>query len=136
MIKPIIKDIFLLQRPSLQATLEDMQTVQDLIDTLEANKDRCVGMSASMIGVPKDIIIFKVQKESMVLLNPVIIDKKNAYTCEEGCLSIDGIHQTTRYEKITVKYQDTSFKLKTKVFRGYVAQIIQHEVDHLHGILI
>ncbi len=136
MIKPIIKDTFFLQQKSGPATLEDEQTVQDLLDTLEAHKEECVGMAANMIGVKKRIIAVHMGMISLAMINPVIVKKKGAYEAEEGCLSLTGVRKTTRYETIEVEYLDRSFKPHRQTYSGWIAQIIQHEIDHCDGILI
>ena len=137
MIKEIVKDAFLLSQKSLPATKEDLNVVQDLKDTLAFHHERCVGMAANMIGSLKRIIIFQDGKEFTVMLNPKIIKHSDPYyACEEGCLSHEGTRPCTRYEKIKVQYQDEKFKVKIKTYEGWTAQIIQHELDHLEGILI
>lgn len=136
MIKPIMKDILFLGEKSELATKEDMYVVNDLIDTLRANLDNCVGMAANMIGVKKYIIVFAVGNAIVPMINPVITKKENSYVTEESCLSLIGVRQTTRYETIEVEYFDKSFKKQKGTFTGFVAQIIQHEVDHCNGIII
>ena len=136
MIKPITHDTFLLSRKSEPATAADLAIARDLRDTLAAHRSECVGMAANMIGSSKRIIIVAVGMFDMVMLNPVIVKKSGAFETEEGCLSLSGVRKTTRYEKITVKYQDERMKPHTQEFTGWTAQIIQHECDHLEGILI
>lgn len=136
MIQPIIHDPILLARKSIPAGKEDLQTALDLLDTLAAHKDECVGMAANMIGSKKRIIIVATGFADMIMINPVIIEKSEPYETEEGCLSLPGVRKTTRYNRITVKYQDKKFTEHTQKFSGYIAQIIQHECDHLEGILI
>ncbi len=136
MIKPITHDTFFLSRKSEPATAADLPIAKDLRDTLAAHRAECVGMAANMIGSSKRIIIVSVGMFDMVMLNPVIVKKSGAFETEEGCLSLSGVRKTTRYEKITVKYQDERMKLHTQEFTGWTAQIIQHECDHLEGILI
>ena len=136
MIKPIMKDVLFLGEKSELATEEDMSIVDDLIDTLRANIDNCVGMAANMIGVKKRIIVFTVGNVIVPMINPVITKKENSYATEESCLSLIGVRQTTRYETIEVEYFDKSFKKQKGTFTGFVAQIIQHEVDHCNGIII
>ena len=136
MIKPIMKDVLFLGEKSELATEEDMSVVDDLIDTLRANIDNCVGMAANMIGVKKRIIVFTVGNVIVPMINPVITKKENSYATEESCLSLIGVRQTTRYETIEVEYFDKSFKKQKGTFTGFVAQIIQHEVDHCNGIII
>lgn len=136
MIKNIVKDTFFLSQKSTPATKADMQAARDLMDTLAANSDRCVGMAANMIGVGKNIIIVNIGFINMVMFNPVIIKKSGPYDTEEGCLSLAGVRPAKRYENITVEYTDMSWKKQTGEFSGWTAQIIQHEIDHLAGILI
>ena len=136
MIKPIVKDIFFLGQKSAEATKEDLPVGQDLQDTLTANRERCVGMAANMIGVKKRIIIVNIGFMNVVMYNPVILKKDTPYETEEGCLSLEGVRKTTRYQNIEVEYQDVSWKKQRQKFSGWTAQIIQHEVDHLSGIII
>ncbi len=136
MIQPIMKDPNFLSIPSSPATKFDIKVAQDLKDTLTFYSDRCVGMAANMIGVSKNIIIFSVGPIQIVMFNPKITKKSKPYKTEEGCLSLSGQRACTRYEKITVEYQDESFKKHVQSYDGFVAQIIQHEIDHLSGILI
>ena len=136
MIRPIMEDVFFLGQPSAEATAKDRQVAQDLVDTLEANADRCVGMAANMIGVRKRIIVFYDGRHNRVMFNPRIIAKKGAYTTEEGCLSLPGQRPTTRYQSITVIYQDERMRQQREGFTDFIAQIIQHECDHLEGIII
>lgn len=136
MIQPIMKDIKFLSIPSTPATKLDLKVAQDLKDTLSFYSDRCVGMAANMIGVSKNIIIFSVGPCQIVMFNPKITKKSKPYKTEEGCLSLQGQRACTRYEKITVEYQDENFKKQIQSYEGFVAQIIQHEIDHLSGIII
>ncbi|MCI5629265.1 peptide deformylase [Terrisporobacter sp.] len=136
MIKPIVKDVLFLGEKSTMATKDDIQVVNDLIDTLRANLDGCVGMAANMIGVKKNIIVFAMGEMIVPMINPVIIKKENSYITEESCLSLEGFRQTKRYETIEVEYLDKNFKKQKNTFHGFVAQIIQHEVDHCNGIII
>ena len=136
MIKPIVKDVLFLGEKSEVATQEDMDVVDDLIDTLRANLDGCVGLAANMIGVRKRIIVFAVGSVIVPMINPVILKKEKSYVTEESCLSLTGFRETTRYETIEVEYFDKSFKKQRGTFTGFVAQIIQHEVDHCNGIII
>ena len=136
MIKPIVKDVFFLGQKSAEATKEDLPVGQDLQDTLSANRERCVGMAANMIGVKKRIIIVNIGFMNVVMYNPVILKKDTPYETEEGCLSLEGVRKTTRYQNIEVEYQDVSWKKQRQKFSGWTAQIIQHEVDHLSGIII
>ncbi|WP_297236909.1 peptide deformylase [uncultured Faecalicoccus sp.] len=136
MIKHIVKDTFILQRLSSVATENDSDIVKDLIDTLEANKEICAGMAANMIGINKRIIAFQDNGKITVMLNPEIIRMSDAYKTKEGCLSLEGQRETTRYRSIKVKYQDTNMKVKIKTYKDFTAQVIQHEIDHCNGILI
>ena len=138
MIRPIMKDPVFLGRASEPAKNcpEDLQTAQDLLETLEAHREGCVGMAANMIGVPKRIICVSVGPMVLTMLNPVIVKKSGAYEAEEGCLSLAGVRTTTRYQAIEVEWQDLSFRKMLTRYEGWTAQIIQHEVDHLEGILI
>ena len=137
MIKPIVKDILFLEQKSEPATKDDVGVIQDLIDTLKANINGCVGLAANMIGVKKRILVFAIDGSIIVpMVNPVIIKKENPYETEESCLSLTGSRKTTRYETIEVKYLDAKFNEKQQVFKGFVAQIIQHEMDHFEGIII
>ena len=136
MVKPIVKDTFFLSRKSVPATQADLQVGQDLKDTLRANRERCVGMAANMIGVAKRIIIVTMGPVDVVMYNPVIISKTGPFETEEGCLSLEGIRKTKRYKSIEIEYYDDLWKKRRQKFSGWTAQIIQHEVDHLDGILI
>ena len=137
MILPVVHDPLLLARKSTPAGKEDLQTAQDLLDTLAANKDACVGMAANMIGVLKNIIVFDNEGSYMVMLNPEIISCSGPYETEEGCLSLlGGPRKTKRFQKIKVRYQNTDLQVRLKTFTGWTAQIIQHEIDHCNGILI
>ena len=137
MIQSIVHDPFLLARKSRDAGTEDLQTAQDLLDTLAAHKDECVGMAANMIGVTKRIIAFDCEGSFMVMLNPEIISSSEEYDTEEGCLSLlGGPRKTKRFRKIKVRYQNTQLQTRLKTFTGWTAQIIQHEIDHCNGILI
>lgn len=136
MIKPIMKDVLFLAQKSEEATKDDLYIVDDLIDTLRANLDDCVGMAANMIGVKKRIIVFSVGEMIVPMINPIITDKKNSYETEKCCLSLTGFRKTNRYESIEVEYFDKEFKKQKGKFTGFVAQIIQHEIDHCNGIII
>ena len=137
MIKEIIHDPILLARKSEVATKEDLQISQDLLDTLIAHKDGCVGMAANMIGVHKRIIAFDNDGTYMVMFNPEIIIKSGAYDTEEGCLSLlGGPRKCKRYQTIKVQWQTAEFQTRIKTFTGFPAQIIQHEIDHCNGVLI
>lgn len=136
MIKTIVRDVFFLGQKSEPATKQDLSVGQDLRDTLNANRDRSVGMAANMIGVKKRIIIVNVGFMDLVMYNPVIVKKDTPYETEEGCLSLDGVRKTTRYRNIEVEYLDSSWKKHRQKFSGWTAQIVQHEADHLEGRII
>ena len=136
MIKPIVRDTFFLSQKSEDAIKADLPIAGDLEDTLKANRERCVGMAANMIGCKKNIIIVATGLADLVMINPVITEKQGPYETEEGCLSLPGTRKTIRYDRITVSYMDKKFIKHTQSFSGYIAQIIQHECDHLAGILI
>ena len=136
MVREIMRDEVFLQQKSVPATAEDLGTAQDLLDTLEAHTSECVGMAANMIGISKNIIVFTDGEVHKVMLNPKLVLKSGAYETEEGCLSLTGVRPCTRYKKIEVKYQDMNMKWQREKFTGWTAQIIQHECDHLQGILI
>jgi len=137
MIKELMHDPIFLAQKSEDATIEDKQVAIDLLDTLVAHKDNCVGMAANMIGVKKRIIAFDNNGEYMIMYNPEIIKKDTVYETEEGCLSLlGGPRKTKRFKNIKVQYQNEQFKQRIKTFVGWTAQIIQHEIDHCNGILI
>ena len=136
MVKAIVRDIFFLGQRSEEATRQDLAIGQDLQDTLKANQDRCVGMAANMIGAKKRIIIINMGLINIVMYNPVIVKKDTPYETEEGCLSLDGVRKTTRYQNIDVEYLDADWKKHRQKYSGWTAQIIQHEADHLNGIII
>ncbi|MBQ7097061.1 MAG: peptide deformylase [Clostridia bacterium] len=137
MIKELMHDPIFLGQKSEKATAEDLQTAQDLLDTLTAHKDGCVGMAANMIGVKKRIICFDDNGKYVTMFNPEIIKASESYETEEGCLSLVGApRKTKRYKKIKVQYQTAEFKVRMKTYDGFTAQIIQHEIDHCNGILI
>ena len=136
MVKQIVKDPLFLAQKSEQATESDKQVVIDLMDTLRANLDRCVGMAANMIGVKKSIIVVASGPFQFAMINPVITKKIKPYQTEEGCLSLTGKRPCTRYEEIEVDYLDADFQKKHGKYIGWTAQIIQHEIDHCNGILI
>ncbi len=136
MVRAIVKDVLFLSQPSEEATGKDLQVGKDLLDTLEANKDRCVGMASNMIGVLKRVIVVNAGIMNLVMFNPVIRKAEKPYETEEGCLSLTGVRKTTRYEAIELEYMDPEWKKQTRSFTGRIAQIVQHEVDHLNGILI
>ena len=134
--RPIVHDPLFLALKSEPASEADRQVIVDLLDTLRANLDRCVGMAANMIGVRKRIIVFCSGPMQMIMVNPRITSKAGEYEAEEGCLSLAGVRKAKRYQRITVSYQDQAFRQRTGTFEGFTAQIIQHEIDHCDGILI
>lgn len=136
MVQKIVRDVLFLGQTSVIAQPEDIKVGLDLQDTLRANSDRCVGMAANMIGVRKRIIIVNMGIMNVVMFNPVIVRKDTPYEAEEGCLSLEGVRKTTRYQNIVVEYFDTGWKKRRQKYSGWTAQIIQHEVDHLDGIII
>lgn len=136
MIKQIVKDVFFLSQKSEPAAENDLQTAQDLLDTLAAHEAECVGMAANMIGVRKRIIVINIGTKNVVMLNPVIIKRNGAFETEEGCLSLSDSRSITRYQNIEVEYQDMELRKHRQKYSGWTAQIIQHECDHLEGILI
>lgn len=138
MIKDIVRDDFFLSQKSVEATLEDVNIAVDLIDTLKKHHGECVGMAANMIGYLKRVIIFTDENEHMIVMfNPEIMKTSGkCFETDEGCLSHVGVKKVKRFTKIKVEYQDVNFKKKIKTFEGFTAQIIQHEMDHLEGILI
>ena len=137
MVREIVKDVLVLGRHSEPCTKNDRQLFKDMEDTLAAHADGCVGIAANMIGVHKTALAAFIGDEIVIMVNPVITDRsKQVYETEEGCLSLTGVRQTTRYEAITVEYRDKKFKLHKKTFRGFEAQIIQHEMDHFEGKII
>ena len=136
MILEIMKDIFFLSQPSVPASAEDLTVAEDLLETLIAHKDGCVGMAANMIGVSKRIIAFENDGGYMVMFNPEIIKCSEPFETEESCLSLTGSRKTKRYKSIKVQYQNEKFQTRFKTFTGWTAQIIQHEIDHCNGIII
>lgn len=137
MVRELVHDPIFLGRKSAPATEEDLQTARDLLDTLAAHRETCVGMAANMIGVLKRIIVFDNGGTPMVMLNPEIVKQSGEYETEEGCLSLlGGPRKTRRFEKIKVRYQTMELEMRLKTFTGWTAQIIQHEIDHCNGVLI
>lgn len=136
MIREICKDVLFLGRKAEDATSQDMELAQDLMDTLKAHEEGCVGMAANMIGVNKRIIAFDNDGQYMLMFNPKILKRSGPYEAEEGCLSLTGTRTTTRWNSIKVEYQNEKFQTRIKTFTGFTAQIIQHEVDHCEGIII
>lgn len=136
MIRAIVRDPVFLRQVSVPAGKNDVNVIKDLIDTYHAHQSTCAGMAANMIGVNKCIIIMNAGLMDLVMINPYITSHKGKYETSEGCLSLDGTRKTQRYREITVVYQNMNFEKEERTFTGYPAQIIQHETDHLHGILI
>ena len=136
MIREICRDETFLAQKAAPATADDLATAQDLLDTLTAHKDGCVGMAANMIGVCKRIIAFDNEGTYMVMFNPVIIRQSGPYETQEGCLSLSGVRKTKRFQTIKVQWQNEQFQTRLKTFTGWTAEIIQHEIDHCEGILI
>ena len=136
MIREICRDETFLSQKAAPATADDLATAQDLLDTLTAHKDGCVGMAANMIGVNKRIIAFDNAGTYMVMFNPVIVRQSGPYEAEEGCLSLAGVRKTKRFQTIKVQWQNETFQTRLKTFTGWTAEIIQHEIDHCDGILI
>lgn len=136
MIKPVVRDVLFLNQKSELATKNDIGVIKDLEDTLRANLEYCVGMAANMIGVKKRILVFSVGNIIVPMVNPIILKKEGQYSAEECCLSLTGFRETKRYETIEVEYLDRNFKKHKETFKGFTAQIIQHEIDHFEGIII
>ena len=137
MVKELMHDPIFLAQKSVPATAEDLDSVRDLLDTLEFHKDGCVGMAANMIGVAKRIIAFDNEGSFMLMMNPEILKAEGEYETEEGCLSLlGGPRKTKRFRKIKVRYQNLQMQVRLKTFTGWTAQIIQHEIDHCNGVLI
>jgi peptide deformylase len=137
MVKEVVHDPILLAGKSETATMEDLQVARDLLDTLLANKEACVGMAANMIGIRKRVIVFDNEGSYMTMFNPQILKASGEYDAEEGCLSLlGGPRKCKRYQTIKVQWQNDKFQTRIKTFTGWTAQIIQHEVDHCKGILI
>lgn len=136
MVREIMKDPLFLAQKSALATPEDCGIAQDLLETLEAHREGCVGMAANMIGVKKRIIAFDNDGAYMVMFNPRIVKQSGPYEAEEGCLSLTGTRKTKRWKSIKVEYQNEQFQTRLKTFTGWTAQIVQHEIDHCEGVLI
>lgn len=139
MIREIMRDESFLAKKAVPATQEDMPEALDLKETLQAHAHHCVGMAANMIGVNKAIIAIKTERMPRVLLmfNPKIVKKSaKSYKTQEGCLSLEGQRDTVRYESIEVSYRDMEWRKQKDKFSGWVAQVIQHEIDHINGIII
>ena len=131
-----MRDLFFLRQRAEKATEADRQTAIDLLDTLKAHEDGCVGMAANMIGVNKAIIAVNMGFMNIAMFNPKIVKRTGKYETEEGCLSLDGVRKCVRYQEIEVEYEDINFKRQRQKYSGWTAQIIQHECDHLNGIII
>ena len=136
MVREICKDEALLARRAAPAGAEDLDIARDLLDTLQAHRDRCVGMAANMIGESKRIIAFENDGAYMLMLNPVIVRQSGMYEAEEGCLSLSGTRKTKRFQTIKVRWQNEKLQTRLKTFTGFTAEIIQHEIDHCEGILL
>ena len=136
MVREVVHDVLFLGQKSEPATQADKQVAIDLLDTLKAHEEGCVGMAANMIGFHKRIIAFQDEGKIVVMLNPEIIKKSQIYSAKEGCLSLSGQRETKRYRSIKVRYLDMQMKIKIKTFKDFTAQVIQHEIDHCDGILI
>ena len=136
MVQEIMKDEAFLAQKSSPASQEDLPIARDLLDTLTAHKDGCVGMAANMIGMNKRVIVFDNEGTYMVMFNPEIVKKSGPYQAEEGCLSLSGVRKAKRWKSIKVQYQNEKFQTRFKTFIGWTAQIIQHEIDHCEGVLI
>ena len=136
MIREICRDETFLAQKAAPATADDLATAQDLLDTLTAHKDGCVGMAANMIGVCKRIIAFDNEGTYMVMFNPVIVRQSGPYEAQEGCLSLTGVRKTKRFQTVKVQWQNEQFQTRLKTFTGWTAEIIQHEIDHCEGVLI
>ena len=136
MIREICRDETFLAQKAAPATADDLATAQDLLDTLTAHKDGCVGMAANMIGVCKRIIAFDNEGTYMVMFNPVIVRQSGPYETQEGCLSLTGVRKTKRFQTVKVQWQNEQFQTRLKTFTGWTAEIIPHEIDHCEGILI
>ena len=136
MVREICRDETFLAQKAEPAAADDLGTAHDLLDTLAAHRDGCVGMAANMIGVKKRIIVFDNGGEYMLMFNPVIIRQSGAYEAEEGCLSLSGTRRVKRFRTIKVQWQNEKFQTRLKTFTGWTAEIIQHEIDHCEGVLI
>ncbi|MBS5433382.1 MAG: peptide deformylase [Firmicutes bacterium] len=136
MIREICKDEAFLSQRAEPATVDDLSVAQDLLETLEAHREGCVGMAANMIGVNKRIIVFDNEGSYMAMFNPEIVKQSGPYEAEEGCLSLNGTRKTKRFRSVKVQYQNAKFQMRLKTFTGWTAEIIQHEIDHCEGILI
>ena len=136
MVRPLMTDTVILAQKALPADADDIAVADDLLDTLKAHEDGCVGMAANMIGVNKAIIVFDNDGTPCEMFNPVIVYRKGLYLAEEGCLSLQGQRRPRRHRTIKVQWQDRQMQTHVRNFTGWTAQIIQHEIDHCSGILI
>ena len=136
MVREIIKDPMLLNQPGIEANEGDTEVIRDLIDTLKAHSEECVGMAANMIGINKRIIAVSAGPFYFAMLNPKIVRQKGAYHAEESCLSLEGKRDCTRFKEIEVEYLDEKFRFQRRVYKDFIAEIIQHEIDHCNGIII
>ena len=136
MVRPLMTDTVFLAQKALPADADDIAVADDLLDTLKAHEDGCVGMAANMIGVNKRIIAFENGGEYMLMFNPVIVKKSGPYDTEEGCLSLTGTRKAKRFQTVKVQWQNEKFQTRLKTFTGWTAEIIQHEIDHCEGIVI
>ena len=136
MIRPIMKDMLFLAQPSEEATKADAAIIRDLTDTLLHHREGCVGMAANMIGVRKRIICVMMGPVPLTMVNPVIVGKSGEYEADEGCLSLTGVRKCRRFREIEVSYQDAAFLPRRQKYTGWIAQIIQHEIDHCNGVII
>ena len=136
MVREIMRDVEFLKQASVPATAADADIADDLLDTLKANAGRCVGMAANMIGESKCIIVFEDAGGYAEMFNPKILKKSGPFEAEEGCLSLAGVRKARRYREIKMQWQTRDMKPRVKNFTGFTAQIIQHEIDHLEGIII
>ena len=136
MIREICRDEALLALVAEEATAEDLEAAHDLLETLAAHREGCVGMAANMIGVNKRIIAFEDDGHYTLMLNPVILRRAGPYEAEEGCLSLSGTRKAKRWRSIKVQWQNERLQTRIKTFSGWTAEIIQHEIDHCNGILI
>ena len=135
MIRPVVRDVFFLRQKSEPATQADLSVGQDLRDTLASNRDRCVGMAANMIGVKKRVIIVSMGPVDVVMYNPVITRKDSPFETEEGCLSLEGKRRARRYRTVKLFWQDVQMREHVDILDGFQAQVVQHEIDHLDGIV-
>jgi len=136
MVRPIVKDVLFLMKPSAPATRADLSLARELRDTLAFHREGCVGMAANMIGISKRVIIISVGTADIVMFNPVVLSRSQPYEAQEGCLSLEGTRKALRYQRLEIEYRDEGWKKKKVNLTGWTAQICQHELDHLEGIII